>query len=274
MSDDVVKPIVSIVVPVHNQCEKTVKCFAAIRANIKIPYELIWVDNASNEDEYNIIRKQATRPRVHCKLVRNAANVGFVKAVNQGIAEAKAPYILLLNNDTEVGWKLAEKLIVPLATDPTVGATGPVTNSEVGWQGIVNINRRWDIHLPKFTEGKIPEYSRELEKIAGSKCIDVGKLPLSFFCCMLRRSTFKHLGVLDPLFGIGLGDDDDYSMRLRAHGFRQVLVLGAFCLHHHRTTFNALHLNVDSLRRHSVKVLKKNALIYDAVEKDLLAKKP
>ena len=76
------KPVVSIVIPVHNQAALTAQCFRSIRAKTRTPYEIIWVDNGSSSENFEIIRRQATRPRMHTKLVRFSQNMGFVKATN------------------------------------------------------------------------------------------------------------------------------------------------------------------------------------------------
>ena len=261
-------PVVSFIVPVINQAALTIKCFSSIRKNIKTPYEIVWVDNGSCEGEFNQIKFQATKPRVHTKLVRFEENTGFVKATNAGIKEAEGKYIILLNNDTEVGWKLATRLISPLEKDLSISATGPITDSRIGWQGIMNINRRWNLEYSSF-DGDTKKYSIEVFKKYGGQCIQVGgrKLPLSFFCCCMRRSLFSEIGVLDESFGVGLGDDDDMAMRMDVYGYKQLLVLGAFCRHHHRTTFKHLHLEVDSLRRNAINVLKNNSKRYSKIKK-------
>lgn len=256
MSKTVYKPIISVIVPVINQADKTGKCFQSIKNNLGVPYELIWVDNGSSKEEYRYIYRIVQNTNCYCKIIRNKKNLGFVKAINQGIKEAKSKYVLLLNNDTEIGIGLGEKLIKVLERDPKIGAVGPVTDSRIGWQGIGNLNRVWKLDIPQYKHD-VKAYSLELSKLFGEKIINTGKVPLSFFCCLLRREIFDKIGLLDPEFGIGIGDDDDYSIRLRANGYRQVLVLGAFCLHHHRTTFKFLHIEVDSLRRRNVKLLRK-----------------
>ena len=254
------RPTVSFIVPVCSQARLTTKCFASIRAAVKVPYEIVWVDNGSATHEIRQVRHQATRPRMHTKLLKFDQNIGFVKATNAGIKEAEGEFVILLNNDTEVGWKLATRLIKPLMMDRKIGATGPVTDSSIGWQGIVNLNRRWNLKFPKFrsTTDTI-RYSKEIREIHTGKGLEVGgrKLPLSFFCCCMRRSLFKEIGLLDEDFGIGLGDDDDMALRMAAYGYKQYLVLDAFCKHLHRTTFNELNLEVSSLRRHSIAVLKR-----------------
>jgi GT2 family glycosyltransferase len=262
------KPVISIILPVFNQAAMTTKCFASIRANIKVPYEVVWVDNGSSPGEFAAIKRQAVKPRVHTKLISFPDNIGFIKATNAGIREAEGKYVLLLNNDTEVGWQLAKRLIRPMEVDPKVAATGPVTDSNIAWQGIVNLNRRWDLKLPVFKKNT-HEYSKMMHQKYGAKCIEVGgrKLPLSFFCCCMRRSLFKDIGYLDEAFGIGLADDDDMAIRMAIKKYKQMLVLGAFCRHHHRTTFRALKLELDSIRRHNIGVLKRNIKKYERAER-------
>jgi GT2 family glycosyltransferase len=188
--------------------------------------------------------------------VRNQTNLGFVKAVNQGLAEAVGEYIILLNNDTEVTMNWDKKLIKPFTTDSKIGAVGPVTQSRIAWQEAINLNNRWKLELPVYQKDDV-HYAEELEKKFKDKYIDIGNLPLSFFCAAFRKQTFQDLGGLCEEFSIGLGDDDEYSMRLRAHGYRLLLSLGTFVFHHHRTTFKSLNLGVDSLRRYNIKILKR-----------------
>jgi GT2 family glycosyltransferase len=248
---------------VHNEAAKTVSCFASIRSNTKMPYEIIWVDNGSTPENFGLVRRQATKPKVHTKLIKLDKNVGFVRATNLGIKEAEksSKYIILLNNDTEVSQNWAKKLTAPLNKDPEVGAVGPVTQSKISWQEARNLNRRWNLQIPKFPKGgdkikNIYNYSNTLTDMFKNKYIDVGPLPLSFFCVALRKETFDKLGLLDEDFGLGLGDDDEFCFRLRANKLKLVLSLEAFVFHHHRTTFKSLKLPVDSIRRKNIKTLR------------------
>jgi GT2 family glycosyltransferase len=257
------QPVISIIVPTVNEAGKTVQCFRSIRASTATPHELIWIDNGSSPKQFAEIKMQATRPNVHCKLVRNSHNLGFVKAINQGIAEATGEYIILLNNDTEVTQNWEKKLIKPLKVNSKIGAVGPVTQSRIAWQEAGNLNMRWKLNLPTY-QSDPTYYGKDLDSKFKNKYIDIGSLPLSFFCAAFRRDTFKKLGGLCEEFTIGLGDDDEYSMRLRAYGFRLMISLGTFVYHHHRTTFKSLHLGVDSLRRHNVKILHKKEIEFSS----------
>jgi O-antigen biosynthesis protein len=263
MHSDGYKPIISIIIPVHNQSQKTIRCFASIRASTKTPYEIVWVDNGSHAEHFGPIKRQAVKPRVHTKLVKFKQNVGFVKATNAGIKEVEesSKYIILLNNDTEVtpGWE--QRLIYPLEQDPKIGAVGPVTQSKISWQEAKNLNLRWKYDVPIYHRRRggtytIQEYGKTLGKLFGNKYVEIGKIPLSFFCAAFRKEIFDEVGLLDEEFGVGLGDDDEYCFRMRAYGYKLALSLGAFVYHWHRTTFNKLGLPVDKLQRKHTALLR------------------
>lgn len=267
MHKDGYKPLISIIIPVHNQSSKTVRCFASIRANTKTPHEIIWVDNGSAPQHFGVIKRQAIKPRMHTKLVKFKNNTGFVKATNIGIRESErsSKYIILLNNDTEVtaGWE--QRLIKPLRTNKNIGAVGPVTQSRLSWQEASVLNARWNLALPLFPkrglfQDKIDAYANLLVKKFATSYRDVGDLPLSFFCAALRKDTIERVGLLDEEFGIGFGDDDEYCHRLRANKLKLLISLGTFVYHWHRTTFNALNLPVESLQRRNANLLKRKKI--------------
>ena len=64
--------------------------------DLHIQYEVIIVDNASNDGSLEMVRKRF--PFV--QIIENDQNVGFARANNQAIVKAKGEYILLLNPDT------------------------------------------------------------------------------------------------------------------------------------------------------------------------------
>lgn len=249
--------MISIVIPVINQSGMTIRCLQSIRSGTKIPHEIIWVDNGSTPDNVSAIKHQIHKPRVHCKLIRNSRNLGFIQATNQGIKEAEGDYIILLNNDTEVTYKWESKLIKPLIADPKVGAVGPVTQSRISWQEGRNLNVHWPKLKVPIYEKNVDHYVKKLEAAFPGRYLDVGIFPLSFFCCAFRRDTINKVGLLCEEMSIGLGDDDEYCHRLRFHGYKLMLSLETFVFHHHRTTFKELNLGLDSLRRHNLKVLRR-----------------
>jgi len=58
-------------------------------------YEIIVADNASNDGTLEMLAEEFPYVRV----IRNSANLGFTKPVNQMLAEARGEFFLLLNPD-------------------------------------------------------------------------------------------------------------------------------------------------------------------------------
>lgn len=69
---------------------------------------------------------------------------------------------------------------------------------------------------------------------------------LAFFCTMFRSSVWQEIGLLNEVFGIGFGDDDDYCERIHNAGYDLALVQDLIIPHDHRSTFKA-HFKDDEI---------------------------
>jgi GT2 family glycosyltransferase len=257
-------PLLSIVVPVLDQADRTVQCFHSLRINTKLPYELVWIDNCSKKESFDVILRQV-KQGIPCKLIKNPNNYGFIKATNQGIKEAKGEIIVLLNNDTLVYPNWDTELVQPLLTKNNIGAVGPLTQSRIAWQEAHYINDRYGTALPTYRDsyGLGNTYAKILLDKYKNKYMEVSKdLSLAFFCTAIRKETFVKLGGLCEEMVIGLGDDDDFCFRLRLNNYRILLSLGTFIHHAHRTTFNALKIGEHSIRARNMKVFKKRMKVF------------
>ncbi len=114
---------VAIILLNWNGLGDTLECLSSINALSHREYQVIVVDNHSDED-LSVLLEQ--HPGVI--LVRNQENYGFCKGNNIGIrkaADLDLEYCWILNNDTEVAADSLGKLIDALDRDPSVAA---VTN--------------------------------------------------------------------------------------------------------------------------------------------------
>ena len=91
-------PLVSIIIPVFNQYDLTMKCLQSIKNNTPdLSYEIIIIDDCSTDETKNIENKVK-----NITVIKNENNLGFLKNCNKGASIAKGKYIYLLNNDTQL----------------------------------------------------------------------------------------------------------------------------------------------------------------------------
>jgi len=200
-----------IILPTLNNEEYTIKLLDSI-VKYTEDYRVIWIDNGSEKESRDKV-EEAIKDIPHFKIY-NDTNLGFVKAVNQGIATSTAPYICIQNNDTEVvdGW--ADKMIETF-NEPQCGLVGPVCLFADSWQNVDNVAQHF---------GEIPD-KRE-----------VGGM-LAFFCTVIKREVIEKVGYLSEEYGLGFGDDDDYCERAKEAGYKLFLRGDVVIPHYHRTTF-------------------------------------
>ncbi len=113
------KALVSIIIVNYNGLAHLQKCIPSVLRTEKVRYEVIVVDNGSEDDSLTWLR--AHYPEV--RIVEIGANVGFGEGNRQGVLASNGRWIAFLNNDTvvEPAW-LGELLKVSMA-DPEIGAS-------------------------------------------------------------------------------------------------------------------------------------------------------
>lgn len=114
-----VAPRTAILIVNWNTRDLTLACLATVRAHA--PESEVWVvDNASSDGSAEAIAERFPEVR----LIRNAENVGFARANNQAIAASDAPYVWLLNSDTEIREGSLQALEATLGAHPAVAVVG------------------------------------------------------------------------------------------------------------------------------------------------------
>jgi GT2 family glycosyltransferase len=207
---------VDIIIPVYNKPAMTLSCLNSIGSRTRIPYRLIIIDNASDEETGRSLEGyKASHENV--VLIRNTDNIGWVKAVNQGIAASSAGYVCIMNNDTLAetdGW--LEGLIEAADSSDDIGLVNPEFDSRrsVPCSGIIEID---------FCRG---------------------------YCVLIKRAVIDKIGGLDESYGLGYYDDDDYSVRAIHAGFRCVKTSAVIVWHLRDSTFTSLFSEEKRLALH------------------------
>ncbi len=206
-----------IIIPVWNQLSLTKTCIENLIKNTNYPFRLILIDNGSEDETRRYLESLEHRNSLDIRLIHNEENLGFVKAVNQGLKISSAPYVCILNNDTVPAPYWLRRMVEFAEANKDVGLLNPQCDLD-----------------PKLT----PE---EHAKILESKKGKFMEMNQCFgFCMLIKREIIEKIGYLDEAFGMGCYDDTDYSMRAYRAGYRCVNVHSAYVHHVHGVSFKAL----------------------------------
>jgi GT2 family glycosyltransferase len=212
-----------IIIPVWNQLEFTKDCIESIfRNTTEVDYRLIIIDNASDAPAKDYLEKLEALKKPLVKVVRNDVNLGFIKAVNNGMGLSEAPYVCLLNNDTLVydGW--LRTMINTARSSKDIGLVNPSSN---------NLGQRPNTGEP------VELYAHRIKKESGN----ISELGAAIgFCMLIKREVINAIGVFDEIYGMGNFEDTDYSRRSVKAGYRCVRAGGAYVHHRENTSFKLI----------------------------------
>ncbi|MFC4596967.1 glycosyltransferase family 2 protein [Cohnella hongkongensis] len=192
----------SIIIPTYNGLDWLRRCVDSIRRYTELPYEIIVVDNGSQDGTAAwCLREKLT-------LVSLPRNDGFPAACNRGLLLSSGDTLVLLNNDTVVTPNWLGNLSAALYSAANVGIVGPVTNYADGPQQVRYSFENLEEFQRVAKAVNAPDRSKwnRAERVVG-------------FCFVFRRELMETIGLLDERFSPGHYEDDDYCLRARLHGY-------------------------------------------------------
>ncbi len=203
----------------YNGGRLVLDCIESIRKFTR-DYELLVIDNGSTDGSIEELGELDPDARI----IRNHTNLGFAKANNIGMSEAKGKYVALLNPDVVVTKDWLEKLINCMEKAPGIGIATPK---------LLRFDGRLD------STGHLFQFIRLEAKNRGEEEQDRGQydsltelLSCDFACSVIRTDLIDHVGLLDE--NIFLDHEDlDYCLRARIAGWR-VIYCPTSTVYHHR----------------------------------------
>ena len=220
---------IDIIICIHNALDDVRNCLESISQYTTEPYNLILVDDGSDEPTKEFLASFASRePR--CKLIRNETAMGYTYAANIGMKESQSPYFVLLNSDTIVGPDWIDRMYRVFLGDEEVGIVGPLSNT-ASWQSVPELSENGDWAANQLPEGlTVSEMAKNIAKYSG--CIFPAVPLLNGFCLMIRKKVIDRIGYFDErTFGQGYGEEDDFNLRAEEAGWKKVIVDDVYVFH-------------------------------------------
>jgi hypothetical protein len=222
----------SIIIVNYNTEEELFQCILSItQSRINVEYEVIVVDNASKKGSLSRVKNT-----FNIRTIQNTKNVGFARAVNQGIHHSKGKYILLLNPDTVVEQNTIQTLLDWIKEKKDLGCVAPaITYPDGKLQPSVR-------SFPTFIKVFFGRRSL-LTRLFPNNPITRSYLLLDMdytkpqevdwvtgACLMTRKDILNEVGLLDERFFLFV-EDADFCYRLKEHGYKVYYIPNVKVIH-------------------------------------------
>jgi len=223
----------SVIIINYNTPEMTERAIKRLReCESALASEIILIDNNSTEK-----LSPSTVATLSVKYIENQENVGFARAVNQGLKIARGEYILLLNSDVLIEPGAVSRLLMLMEKESQVGVVGPKMiypdgSAQVSCGYFPNVLREF---IRLSTLYKIIPYSTLAKKTwFNRRLFDQGGEVdwLSGGCLLIRRTLIDQIGPLDEQYFFGV-EDIDFCFRAKRAGFKAYYLPQAQVIHHH-----------------------------------------
>ena len=106
--------MIDVIIPNYNGAELLPACLDALRRQTRRDFVATVVDDGSTDESLRLLAGRY--PEVD--VIRLTCNQGLVAAINTAIVQTRAPYVVLLNNDTEADSAWLERLVGALERFP------------------------------------------------------------------------------------------------------------------------------------------------------------
>lgn len=208
---------VSVVVPNYNGIAFVEQCFKALIKDAP-EAELLLADNGSTDGSRELIAQRFPQVRI----IALKENYGFCRAANEGMKAASSPYVILLNNDTEVLPGFTKALVSALQLESRAFSAGAKMIQLHHPEKIDDAGNFYCALGWAFARGKDKsvEYYEEPDEI--------------FAACggavIYRKAVLERIGYLDESHFAYL-EDIDLGWRAKIAGWKNIYAPEAKVLH-------------------------------------------
>ena len=209
------------------------RCLKAVAdASRGIASEIVVVDNASGDQ----VAEWLAREFPSVRLIENRENLGYAKAVNQGIAATRGEFVLVLNPDCFMEPDGIQALVRHARTRPRLGIAGPQLLTA---EGSIEYSAR---AFPDALSFLFKRYSLLTRWFPGNRFSRRYLLTdwdhatvrdvdwLSGACMLVRRAAIEAVGPMDEGFFM-FNEDVDWCRRMGLGGWSVTYVPQARALH-------------------------------------------
>ncbi|RBQ22661.1 Glycosyltransferase AglG [Candidatus Methanobinarius endosymbioticus] len=230
---------VSIIIVNYKTFELTKDAVESVLNTVKSSFEIIIVDNDSQDDSYenlrNVFNEEINNNII--KTIANSTNKGFAAANNLGIKISKGKFVLLLNSDTIVKKGSIDDTLKYIKNHDDMGAIGckiVLPNGKLDKACKRSFPNPKNSFYRLFGFSKVNKNSQSddynFDNFDDKGIYEVDSLVGAFM--FVRKETIHQIGLLDEDYFM-YGEDIDWCYRIKEGGWK-VLYYGAAEIIHHK----------------------------------------
>lgn len=224
---------ISIILPVFRNLAITRACIESVCQSHLPERALLTVINDGSPEEDIVEYCLEASQRLGFNFINNQENVGFVKTANQGMSLDSGADVILLNSDTVVPRNWVERLQRCAYAEDATGTVTPFSNT-----GTICSYPVFPLSNPLPCGWS----TQELDDVVQTANDGLQhNIPTAVgFCMYIKRSCIEATGVFDEEnFGLGYGEECDFSLRSAAKGWKHVLAADLFVYHEGGASFSS-----------------------------------
>lgn len=220
---------IDIIIPVYNALADLKKCVESIRRHTDLDVDrLILIDDRSPDPAVYPYMQSITQAGI--VVLQNQENLGFSGTVNRGLMYSDRD-VILLNSDTIVTEKWADKIVTCAYSDPAIGTVTPFSNNATLCS------------VPNFCQENEVPYGLSIDEYAGiiarSSLKKYPRITVAVgFCMFIKREVVEQVGLFDAeTFQRGYGEENDFCWRAEQLGYHHVLCDDTYIYHSGSSSF-------------------------------------
>lgn len=224
-------PPVIVVIPVYGGEKTTRACLASVAASDLPTYaSVLMINDCSPEPAVKSLCEEFAREQGF-DLLENAENLGFVATANRGMACNTEADVILLNSDTEVSGDWVQRLQACAYRRERTGTVTPFSNNGTICSYPVLMD---SCPLPQGWNTGTLDRLFATQNAGGD-----AELPTAVgFCMYIRRACLVEVGLFDTQnFGLGYGEECDFSLRAQEAGWQNRIAADTFVYHEGNASF-------------------------------------
>jgi len=246
-------PEISVIIPTFENfyfLEQTIK---TLIINTDLPLEVIIIEDGGEISPKAEIFYEKNKK--YLTVIRKKNNEGFIKAVNSGKKYAKAPYLLILNDDVIITPRSIDRLFENIRMNKIAGAIGPLQEDLLleFFREMKEFN--FNFPYPIYEEIKLDPLETQEMKIydtltdfyrlslaMGKKNKTIPVNSLSGFCLLLPKTVLEKVCpdglIFSEEYGFGYYEDFDLCEKIKRNGYQLLMVSGSVVQHYGSVTFS------------------------------------